>query len=389
MSRGTPQGRGVGRGDTNDIFDSIIRSRAIQTGLVEHLEDNILFVYGFGKDKLSDMTTNIIRRHLLDYTIDQCKLHNIPLVDNIPSGFYWNRNALQWEQVHSKSLIVDGKIILLVPKGVVSFCNDYVPQRYYNHYVLNFMQNEHIEMNSILVQNRNDGTPYVTKKDLKERHPINKQFLIDFSQRNPEILQQFRHETTTSSVSNLDLDLINLDQLIQYLIDKLQGITPGHRDATTYHHTITGILEILFYPHLIYPVLEREIHDGRKRIDICFDNGSEEGIFYRFSNNMNLPCPYIMIECKNYSSDPANPELDQLSGRFSPNRGTVGFLICRSIDNMDRFIERCRDTYRDSRGLIVPIVDDDIITMLQNYNNWESNFIDQFLSDRVRSITMN
>ncbi len=56
---------------------------------------------------------------------------------------------------------------------------------------------------------------------------------------------------------------------------------------------------------------------------------------------------------------------------------------------MDRFIERCRDTYRDSRGLIVPIVDDDIITMLQNYNNWESNFIDQFLSDRVRSITMN
>src|SRR5882724_7768120 len=52
LSRGRPQGRGVGKFNTNDIFDNIIKSKAIQTGLIQDLEDNILFVEGFGKDKL-------------------------------------------------------------------------------------------------------------------------------------------------------------------------------------------------------------------------------------------------------------------------------------------------------------------------------------------------
>jgi len=96
-----------------------------------------------------------------------------------------------------------------------------------------------------------------------------------------------------------------------------------------------------------------------------------------------------MVECKNYSEDPVNPELDQLSGRFSPNRGKVGFLLCREINNLDLFINRCRDTYRDERGLIIPITDDDINLILDNYNDWDNSFIDRFISDRIRLIAVN
>lgn len=389
FSRGIPRGRGIGHINTDDIFNSIIRSRAIQTGLVEHLEDNILFVDGFGKDKLSDMTTNIIRRHLLDYTITQCQLHGITMQDSVPSGFYWNRNSIQWEQIQCRSLIIDGRRILLVPKGVVSFCSDYIPTKYYQHYVLNFMQSEHLQINSALVQERKNGELYVTKKDLQEQNPYSKEFLVEFSQRNPTVLQSFRESTTISSLTNLEIADINVNDLTNYLITKLQNINPGNASATDYHRTIAGILELLFYPHLIYPDLEQEIHSGRKRIDIRFDNAADEGIFHRFSNNMDIPCSYIMMECKNYSSDPANPELDQLSGRFSPNRGQIGFLVCRTIDNMDRFINRCRDTFADQRGLIIPLVDNDIIELLQNYDNWHSNFMDRFISARVRQIAVN
>jgi len=104
---------------------------------------------------------------------------------------------------------------------------------------------------------------------------------------------------------------------------------------------------------------------------------------------MGIPCQYIMVECKNYSEDPVNPELDQLSGRFSPNRGKVGFLLCREINNLDLFINRCRDTYRDERGLIIPITDDDINLILDNYNDWDNSFIDRFVSDRIRLIAVN
>jgi len=389
LSRGRPRGRGIGRVNTDDIFASIIHSRAIQTGLIKDLEDNLLFVDGFGKDKLSDMATNVIRKHLIVYTQEQCKLLGIPLSPGVPSGFFWNRRTVQWESEHTDMLVVGHQIILLVPKGIVSFCKDYTPDKYYNKFVLNYLQNEHMQINSTLVQERKDGTRYVTKKDLKEVNPYSKQFLREFTKRHLEVLTDFKQQTKTIPLSDYEIGDVNLSELINYLIESLQRIPSGSDDATSYHRIIIGILEIIFYPHLIYPTLECEIHHGRKRIDITFDNAANEGIFFRFSNNMRLPCQYIMIECKIYSSDPANPELDQLAGRFSPNRGEVGFLLCRNIDNMDLFIDRCKDTYRDGRGLVIPLIDTDIIQLLDKIKNLNFVFVDNYLSDRTRKICIN
>ncbi|WPQ63285.1 hypothetical protein SIO70_00210 [Chitinophaga sancti] len=390
LSKNQPQGRGVGKTDTDDIFNSIVNSRAIQSGLIKDLEDSVLFVEGFGKDKLSDMTTNIIKQSLIEYTKCQCILHEIPLTPDIPTGFYWNRGETCWEQVRTDALIIEGRPILLVPKGVVSFCADYTPQEYYSHFVLNFMRNEQLLLNTALVQKRKDNTLYVTKKSVKEKFPISKDFLADFSRKHPDVLKDFKKQTSTDSLTNEDLNPgINLADLINALSKSLQNLPAGNNDASNYHRLMKGILELLFYPHLINPSLETEIHDGRKRIDITFDNAATDGIFFRLSNNMNLPSQFIMIECKNYSSDPANPELDQLAGRFSPNRGKVGFLVCRSIEEMERFIARCQDTYRDERGLIVPIVDVDIIRLLSSFVNPDSDYMEKFLSDRIRTIATN
>lgn len=389
LSEGKPRGRGVGLENTDDIFESIVNSRAIQSGVITDLEDNLLFVNGFGKDKLSDMTTNIIRKHLLEYTVCQCKLHNITLTENIPSGYYWNGETLQWEQSYEESLIVDGKQILLVPKGIISYSRSYVPDKYYNHYVLNFMQSEHLRLNSTLVQRRVNGTRYVTKKDLKEKNPLSKEFLIGFTNRNPEVLKKFKDEVQVNSLSNLELTNIDINRLLTSLSAQLRQTPAGAENAGNYHTLILGILDLLFYPHLIYPKKENEIHDGRKRIDITFDNGAKEGIFHRLHNSMRLPCSYIMVECKNYSSDPVNPELDQLSGRFSPNRGVVGFLVCRDINNFNLFLQRCQDTYRDNRGLIIPVIDEDILSLLNNYDPMNFQYMDRFLSERIRQIAIN
>lgn len=389
VSKGEPQGRGVGSGNTDDIFDSIINSEAIKTGLVEDLEDNILFVDGFGKDKLSDMTTNIIRKHLIDYTISQCDLHKIPLQEDMPTGFFWNRNTVRWDQETSKALIIGERRILLVPKGVVSYSKEYVHTKYYQHFVLNFMQNEHLNMNSALVQTQNNGTRFVTKKDLKERYPNSKEFLIEFTQKNPQVLADFKSRTKISSLTNDEITDSDIKEIIKHLISKLQNTKPGNNQASEYHKLIKGILEVIFYPYLINPSLEKEIHDGRKRIDIVFDNGSEGGIFDWIANRLNLPCPYIFVECKNYSGDPSNPELDQLAGRFSPNRGKVGILMCRTLQQKHLFIKRCSDTYKDQRGLIIPLDDSDVICLLENYDNWEKKYLDEFLAERIKTITLN
>jgi hypothetical protein len=68
----------------------------------------------------------------------------------------------------------------------------------------------------------------------------------------------------------------------------------------------------------------------------------------------------VAVECKNYSSDPENPELDQIAGRFSPRCGVLGLLVCRSFDNKALFLQRCRDTAVDNRGFIIPLDDEDL-----------------------------
>ncbi|WP_284464675.1 hypothetical protein [Chryseobacterium sp.] len=390
LSRGNPQGRGVGFEDSEKIYDNLLRSRAIQTGLIQDIEDNILFVDKFGKDKLSDMTTNIITKHLIDYTINQCQLHNIPLTQNIPTGFYWDKDNEEWVNSYSEMLVIEDHKILLVPKGIVSFCKSYTPDKYYNRFVLEFLQNENIRLQTALVETRKNGAPYVTKKSLKEINPMSKDFLRRFTNDHPEVLQQFKEETDDiESLINLEITNINIREVTRHLITDLNNIRPGNDDASLYHNLVIGILEIIFYPHLINPIKEREIHNGRKRIDITFDNAAKSGIFRRLSENHRIPCPYIFIECKNYSREVANPELDQIGGRFSFNRGQVGFLLCRSIDNFNLFLERCRDTFRDGRGLIVPIVDNDIIQILENYDDLNTQFTETFLSNRIREITIN
>ena len=68
-----------------------------------------------------------------------------------------------------------------------------------------------------------------------------------------------------------------------------------------------------------------------------------------------------------------------MSGRFSPARGKFGIMLARQFDNRELFIKRCQDTLKDDRGLVIPIVDEDIIKMLTLIENSEREKIEQYL----------
>ncbi|MGT2505935.1 hypothetical protein [Cupriavidus basilensis] len=151
VSRGNPNGRGVGPQQAQQIFDSIVGSRAVQTGMVEHLEDCRIFIHGIDKDKVSDMTTNIIRGSLIKYTQQQCFLHKIPLRSDTATGLCWSRVNSRWEEYHDNMLVINGAPILLVPKGIVSFAKRFAMGKYHQHFVLDFLKNEQLRTNGPFV----------------------------------------------------------------------------------------------------------------------------------------------------------------------------------------------------------------------------------------------
>ena len=58
--------------------------------------------------------------------------------------------------------------------------------------------------------------------------------------------------------------------------------------------------------------------------------------------------------------------VDQLAGRFAPNRGRLGFLVYRNTTDRSRLIARCRDTAVEGRGFILPLGDAEVIGMLED-----------------------
>ncbi|WP_176052198.1 hypothetical protein [Paraburkholderia caribensis] len=391
MSTGAPRGRGVGEYDANHIFESILQSRAAQSGLLEHLEDTRIFVHGVDKDKISDMTTNIIRRNLVIYTQNQCNLWGIPLADDIPTGFYWDVATRQWNNNYDRMLVIDGRKILLVPKGVVSFSRRYTAATYYRRYLLTFLQHEHLRMGSTLVQyRRKSEAPYVTKKSvILHEAPFDKDYFAGFTQQHRDVFADFRRGVgRENSIAGEGLEDVNRDGVVDHLIAQITRTRSGNSEATRYHRIVVSILELLFYPSLICPEVEVEINAGRRRIDLTFDNASQTGFFTRLQTQFNLNCQYIIVECKNYSRDINNPELDQIQGRFSPNRGRVGLVLCRSVNDREALFARCNDIYTEQRGLVLPLFDDDLIGALNALKGDHTDYVETMMANRLREIAL-
>jgi hypothetical protein len=260
---------------------------------------------------------------------------------------------------------------------------------YYQHFVLNFLQQEELaNPTSRLVRTLRNRRRVVYKKDIAAQFPLAKNFLYQFSREHPEVLADFRNWLIQDERTKKASDVGEEDErlIAGALTQALRAIPAGDTGAAQFHKLIIGVVEFVFFPSLMHPRKEHEIHQGRKRIDIVMENGALTGIFHNIPVIRRLPCSYIPFECKNYTTEIANPELDQLAGRFSVNRGKRGFLCCRQFEDRGLFLERCRDTLRDDRGLVLPLDDQTVLRFLSMIEDGRREGIEAALWDLVAEV---
>lgn len=99
-------------------------------------------------------------------------------------------------------------------------------------------------------------------------------------------------------------------------------------------------------------------------------------------------CPYIAVECKNYTEDPNNPELDQLIGRFSRKRGRFGILVCRKIDDEPKLLKRLQDVVNNTEGVIICLQDTDVTTLFNMKRSGKLKELSGYLDEKLKSILM-
>ena len=111
-------------------------------------------------------------------------------------------------------------------------------------------------------------------------------------------------------------------------------------------------------------MLELEINDGRKRIDLSFQNSAEMGFFKDRKDEPFTRSREVIIECKNYSDDISNPEIDQMAGRFDPRRGRFGMVTCRAIDKPAALAKRLTDVFVAQNGIILCLTDAEVTALI-------------------------
>jgi hypothetical protein len=389
QSTGRPQGRGVGAHKANRFADALKRSRAFTTGLLSDIAEAELFIEGVGPDTISDLTTNVLRGVLADYTKAQCDLHGIPTSAVRSIGPAWNIQSCRWESKEFSLPLYRGRPILLVPKFSVRFALSLNSQEFYNHHMIEYLRSEYLRSGSGLVHTFRDGRKDVYKSAVKKLHPPIKDDLAAFVMAHPEILDAYRElkgASGTPGISDLQ-KFFDESAFATVLKERLSAIEAGNAKASDYHNIALGICTFIFHPGLICPIKEQELHQGRKRIDIKFTNAGEKGFFQAMLASDQVRALSVSIECKNYNKEMNNPELDQIAGRFGHQRGRLGFLLCRTMDNRQRIIERCRDTANDGRGYILVFEDSDLIHMLELIEQGSRPSIDRFLHRRFSEIT--
>lgn len=377
VSEGRARGRGMGPDLAKTIWEGLKTSRAVESGLIEDLEDTILFIEHIGHDIISDITTNIIRGPLIGYTQEVAAYYEIPLQDNVVSGRIWDGGRRSWTQGFTKLPVTEYGRLLLVPKVIVRRSPSFNPGEYYNHYILPFLAERELSSASGLVQ-MFKGRPRVTKKSLRERYGEGKRVNLDITLQHPVILDHYRavksrpqmpsdHQQFTDFANTPEPDW-------DKLLNAVRAARPGLDDASKYHLAVEALLSALFYPALVMPVRESKIHEGRKRLDIKYTNDATRGFFHWLHAVHKTPSASVVVECKNYGSELKNPEFDQLTGRFAPQRGQIGFLCYRGFGDKADVIRRCRDAALDRRGYVIALDDDDLAELVEERRSWNVDF---------------
>ena len=391
MSSGSPAGRGIGTTQAGELFERLSKSKAARTGKLRDLSDCELLIPNISSDKISDMTINVIRGHLVEYTQSQCRLHGVPM-QRIAVGPLWNPRTSDWMNQYGDLPVYRNERLILVPKAAVRWRLAEDHHDYYQHFVLNFLQAEYFNAGTALVTTLKNGTRVVYKKDVMERHPLSKDFLLEFSEAHPEVLEAYKKSLINKADPLIDEDLEyartdfkppDFDRLIV----ELEQIQPGNAQANRYHNLILGALEAVFYPSLRNGIKEREINEGRKRVDIVFNNGDKVGFFWALSVHHKVHCPYIIIECKNYSEDAKNPEFDQLAGRLQQDRGRFGMLVVRDTKDKTTLLKRAKDFLADRKFIIV-LDDSDLKALLRFRKAKDFKAINDHLQGKLDELLM-
>lgn len=166
------------------IFASLRNNRFAQQGITitNEAHNVLLLVEGIGQDIMSDTIANVCRDIFAEFTEKQCIKHGITTYHTTIE--YFDPTTLSWTSKDYNLPQFDNKVIILVPKKIISGTRQYV--NHYNYflaanYLAKDILNQKIEVvNKKIISELKDGTKKIIVKQIYRVYRKPKNRLIDY-----------------------------------------------------------------------------------------------------------------------------------------------------------------------------------------------------------------
>ncbi|ONF87969.1 hypothetical protein BWD13_05475 [Leptospira santarosai serovar Grippotyphosa] len=320
------------------------------SGLI-HIEEIQLLTDNVSKDRISDLTCNFLKSFLIDYTIDQSKKYNIPIVrTKVENIFDYKAGKLIIEDVDLPINPINESPILLIPKRWLR----QLPWINYDDFFkssISKLTNDLINFTdriSVLNFNRANYDQIETYVKIKEKQASDC--------KNDPLFKQLPILSITRKLS----DVLNLPT------GNAKGADKNYEDY------ISKILATVFYPHLDFATTQSRSDSGVLIRDLIFYNNTSYDFLKDIYNDYS--CKQVVFELKNVQQV-EREHINQLNRYLSNQFGRFGILFTRNKTPKNIY-KNTIDLWAGQRKCILIFSDEDLKLMCNVYTGKQRNPID-------------
>lgn len=324
-----------------DILNLYETIPAVNKYGLEHPEVIQILVNDISKDRISDVTANMLGSFLIDYTVQECRQYGIPT----------EKCEIEYLDVKSMSMKKEScelpvnpnskRVLWLVPKRWLRkslWLND---DDYLNHYL-------------------------VSRIEELKRQDID---IVSFNRENYDVLTEYikAKERTATDCKNDPLfgqiPIVSAKRKLS-AIRKLPTGKDGNADKK-YEAELCPLLASMLYPHLDFAQAQSRTESGTQIRDLVFYNNTS----YEFLNDMKelFGSRQLVMELKNVE-EVTKEHINQLNRYLNPVFGSFGIIMTRNRPKKS-VMQHTIDLWSGQRKCILIMDDSDLELMVNVYES--------------------
>lgn len=347
----TKHGKKIGDKMAKEILSTFKDIPQIQAQGFTHFEELQLLVEGFSKDRISDISCNFIKSFLIDYTIQQCEKHNIPVEGVEIKCFDTKKLQLIIENTNLPVNPLTKEPILLIPKRRLRFSPRINFEDYFKVYISTskrLLEGKSIWRVEVLEYNRKNYDQvqtYIQRKSIEQKDCKNDPLFTQIP-----ILSSKR----------------KLDTIIKLPTGKIENADQE------YENNLCPLLASMLYPELDFAKTQSRTSEWVLIRDLIFYNNTShiflKEIYEKFWSRQ------IVFELKNVK-ELLSAHINQLNRYLNDQFWLFGVIFTRNRPPKSVF-NNTIDLWAGQRKCILILDDEDLNLMCQVYSNKQRKPID-------------